>query len=192
MHDDLIPAEPGSDDLVLKAMLYASGELDAQETAAFEQRLGEDQTARDALCHAVELTQTFGNAVPRGPDPEYRSRVRHRLRQRRRHRKGLSVSHGPFFSSPAFWSVLGAAVAVLLMVILSHIVATHEFEQLPQPGGEEPDRATLEQPVTPDMAKTWADLHNSDHLQKARTDEMRRKLRAAITAKEAPRDGDIE
>ena len=132
MLDESTPAESGgSDDLVLKAMLYASGELDAADAAAFEQRLGDDQAARDALCQAVELTQTISGDEPVAPDPEYRSRVRHRLRQRRRRRVGLSNLNSPFFAHPAFWSVMGAALAVLLMVVLSHFLATTDFG--PQP-----------------------------------------------------------
>src|SRR5262245_25381665 len=127
MHEEPLPAESGGNELVLKAMLYASGELDAAETAAFEQRLGEDQAARDALCQAVALSQALLNEAPTAPSPEYRSRVRHRLRQRRRHRQGLRDQKGALFNHPAFWSVLGASVAVLLMVILSHIVVTAEF-----------------------------------------------------------------
>src|SRR5262245_6010314 len=131
MLDEPAPAESGgSDDLVLKAMLYASGELDAADAAAFEQRLGDDQAARDALCQAVELTHGLGNQPPAVPDPEYRSRVRHRLRQRRRRRVGLSNLNSPFFAHPAFWSVMGAALAVLLMVIIRHMMATG-FDQPP-------------------------------------------------------------
>jgi anti-sigma-K factor RskA len=185
----------GGDDLVLRAMLYASGELDAGEAAAFEQRLGEDQAARDALCQAVELSQTFANEPQPAPDPEYRSRVRHRLRQRRRHRVGLRPNQGAFFNHPAFWSVLGAAIAVLLMVILSHFVATTQFEQPDDPNLTRPTQPAngvervLDAPVTPDMAKTWSDLPAGDRLEKARAEEQRRKLRS-VTIRELLRNPD--
>ncbi|OAI48374.1 hypothetical protein AYO44_07305 [Planctomycetaceae bacterium SCGC AG-212-F19] len=123
MPDDIVPTELPAEDLVLQAMLYASGELDAEQNAAFEQRLSDDQAARDALCKAVELTALPGQE-PSEPDPAYRSRVRHRLRQRRRHRRGLSGDDSSVYQHPAFWSVLGAAIAVLFMVIISHIVAS--------------------------------------------------------------------
>jgi hypothetical protein len=122
MPDDILPSDPPADELVLQAMLYASGELDAEQTAAFEQRLGEDQAARDALCKAVELTQGLPGQE-QAPDPAYRARVRQRLRQRRRHRRALRDDN-PFFGHPAFWSALGAAVAILFMVIISHLVAS--------------------------------------------------------------------
>ena len=37
------------------ALLYAAGELDEDEAAAFEKRLGEDQAVREALAQAVRL-----------------------------------------------------------------------------------------------------------------------------------------
>lgn len=122
MAEELVPPGSAEDELVLQAMLYASGELDAEQAAAFEVLLTEDQAARDALCKAVELTQSMPGQES-APDPAYRSRVRHRLRQRRRHRRGLQDQDGSFTQHPAFWSVLGAAVAVLLMVLISFIVA---------------------------------------------------------------------
>jgi anti-sigma-K factor RskA len=141
MAEELIPPGSAEDELVLQAMLYASGELDAEQAAAFEVLLTEDQAARDALCKAVELTQSLPGQES-APDPAYRSRVRHRLRQRRRHRQGLQNQDGSFTQHPAFWSVFGAAIAVLLMVLISFIVAhisttppTAPSSQ-PQPGGQ--------------------------------------------------------
>lgn len=130
MPDELAFADSGPDDLVLKAMLYASGELDPTETAAFELRLGEDQAARDALCQAVQLTS--GVTGPAAPDPAYRSHVRQRLRQRRRQR--LAQSHQlPYFAHPAFWGIFGAVVAIFLMLIISHVIASLEPAPGPRP-----------------------------------------------------------
>jgi hypothetical protein len=42
-----------------QAFRYVAGELDAAELATFEQLLAEDQSARDAVLRAVELTQTI-------------------------------------------------------------------------------------------------------------------------------------
>ncbi len=137
MAEELVPPGSAEDELVLQAMLYASGELDAEQAAAFEMLLTEDQTARDALCKAVELTQSLTGQEP-APDPAYRSRVRHRLRQRRRHRRGLQDQDGSFTQHPAFWSILGAAIAVLLMVLISFIVAHISASTPPTAPGTQP------------------------------------------------------
>jgi hypothetical protein len=44
------------------AFCYAAGELDASEAEAFESRLAEEQSAREALARAVELAQTVAAA----------------------------------------------------------------------------------------------------------------------------------
>jgi hypothetical protein len=45
-----------NDDLNWTAFLYISDELSAEERAAFETRLADDQAARDAVCRAVQMT----------------------------------------------------------------------------------------------------------------------------------------
>jgi hypothetical protein len=49
-------------DLDWLAFCYAAGELDAAEADQFEARLADDQSAREALARAVELTQTVAAA----------------------------------------------------------------------------------------------------------------------------------
>lgn len=44
------------------AFCYAAGEMTPSEAAAFELRLAEDQTAREALARAVELTEVVATA----------------------------------------------------------------------------------------------------------------------------------
>src|SRR5215471_2191078 len=44
------------------AFCYAAGELDPADAELFEARLAEDQSAREALARAVELTQTVAAA----------------------------------------------------------------------------------------------------------------------------------
>ena len=61
-------------DLSDLARRYLAGTLDGSAAAAFEERLGADQAARDALCAAVG---------PVAPRPSYRRAVRRRLRPRR-------------------------------------------------------------------------------------------------------------
>jgi anti-sigma-K factor RskA len=96
------------------ALLYANGELEGEERAGFEGRLAADQSARDALCQAVELAATLSGRAPRQPDAAYRSAVRDRLRpaglwgwlSRRRLYRG----------HPALWAVAGAAAAAVLFI----------------------------------------------------------------------------
>jgi hypothetical protein len=56
------------------AFCYAASELPADEAAAFENRLGEDQAAREALARAVELTQAVASAETMQPVVVVRSR----------------------------------------------------------------------------------------------------------------------
>ena len=51
-----------TNDLDWTAFCYAAGELSSEEVADFEQRLAEDQGAREALARAVELTQAVAAA----------------------------------------------------------------------------------------------------------------------------------
>ena len=193
MPDSRRPDNPEGDALALRALLYASGELDAAEAAAFEERLGTDQEAREALAVAAQLAHAVpGEPAPR-PDPAYRARVRERL-----------ASHGPwrwltarryYPGHPAVWAAGGACAAALL-------IAVGLWVRSPNPG---PAPATglppvAQAPAAPkgeavvqapellpaprerngfvaETALAWAELGNSDHLQKTLDDEARRKLR---------------
>jgi hypothetical protein len=128
MLDETTMGEMPADDLALQALLYASGELDESDAERFEQRLGEDQAAREALLQAVTMSQLASGQPPPAPDPEYRDRVRQRLRQRRRLLRTLTRT-GSNFGPPALWAVLGAIAAVLMMVVLGHLVTTHRDTQ---------------------------------------------------------------
>jgi anti-sigma-K factor RskA len=133
-------------DLACTALLYASGELEEAQAAEFERRLAEDQAAREALCQAVQLNLTLAGQSA-APDPAYRARVRQRLQQRRRHMRKLAGSPA-FFGQPAMWAALGAAIAVVLMLVLHHF-ASFPTPNPPatQPGQTPPlaDRQELEQ-----------------------------------------------
>ena len=50
-----MPTTGTTDDLQWTAFLYIAGELPAADLAAFEARLGDDQSAREAVAAAVEL-----------------------------------------------------------------------------------------------------------------------------------------
>lgn len=113
----------GDDELAYTALLYASGELEGEEAVAFEQRLAEDQAARDALCQAVEYTSLASGHPPAAPDPSYRDRVRQRLRHRRRQLQN-EAGHPSAFGPVVLWLVLGAIAGVLMTIVLGHM-ATH-------------------------------------------------------------------
>lgn len=56
---------PGTDpDLHWTAFLYASGDLPPGDEAAFERRLAEDQSAREAVAEAVELAGALATLGP--------------------------------------------------------------------------------------------------------------------------------
>lgn len=150
--------------LVLQALLYAGGELDDRESAAFEARLAEDQSAREALAHAVQLTHTVEQ--PARPDPAWRERVRQRLAGPTLWQR--LVGKRSYRGHPALWTGMGAAAAVLLMLVTSHPVTA------PAPLAHEEKSA----PPSAEVADVWADLHTTDHVEKARADENRRKNRS--------------
>jgi hypothetical protein len=173
----------GPTDLAALALLYAGGELEGSEAAAFEDRLAQDQSAREALCQAVQLTQTLAGQAPLTPSASYRARVRRRLGSSSGS-WGWLVGHRWYRGHPALWSGLGALATVLLMFLLGrwppHAAAQAEppssIEQVALDGPQEPPPSVS--PVTSEMAKVWADLHNADHLARARLEENRRRVRA--------------
>ncbi len=180
MRDDSAHEEISSEPLALQALLYASDELPDEQLAAFEERLGSDQAARDALCQAVQLTLTLEGQAPRGPDPAYRERVRLRLRGRRPFWQVLTGKRS-YRGHPAVWSGLGAAAAVLLMLTLGRSEPSAAPVPIPvavptlAPGEEPPEAVAAG--TTLEEAKTWAELSNRSHLEKARDEELRRKNR---------------
>jgi hypothetical protein len=82
------------------AFCYAAGELSADETAAFENRLGEDQATREALARAVELTQAVASAEAAQPAVIVRSRP--------------SV-----WARRVTWMAIGSAASLLVAVLWS-------------------------------------------------------------------------
>jgi len=151
MLEEHAPGETPPNDLALQALLYASGELDEPDAALFERRLGEDQDAREALLQAVQNNLTAMGQPVVAPDPEYRDRVRQRLRQRKR----LLRSYGQpsAFGPVALWVVLGAIAAVLLMLVLSHMAALHHEQSAPasKPAGPAADAALPHELLLPKL-----------------------------------------
>jgi hypothetical protein len=119
----------------------------------------------------VQLSQALRGQQPAAPDQAYRTRVRRRL-----------TGAGPrlYRGHPLLWAVSGAAAAVLAMLGLglpdarqAEPPAAVQVEHRPVVENNEiKDEPMLE------VANHWAELHNSNHLEKALTDEARRRLRA--------------
>ena len=66
-------------DLAVLALRYAAGDLPPDQMTAFEERLADDQSARDALSEAIRLSASaVGQPVP-APSPGVRAGVRDRL-----------------------------------------------------------------------------------------------------------------
>jgi hypothetical protein len=176
--------DPPDPNLTALALLYAHGELDGAEVAAFEQRLGEDQSAREALCQAVQLSQTVGGQLPPTPDPAYRERVRLGLSGRPVPPRPRSWWHAllrprSYPGHPSAWLAAGAVAATLLVLggqaVLappagSPVAPEAQVWPAPEPTAPPPDD-------TAEMARIWATLHNPDHLERVRADEQRRKQR---------------
>jgi hypothetical protein len=187
MRDAYSPREARDESVPLQAFLYANGELDSAEASAFERRLGEDQSAREALCQAVQLSRTLNRLAAARPNPAYRERVRERLR--RRSCWNWLFGQRTYRGHPAIWSAVGAAAAVLLVIGLAQLPAAlitqphpplpeprkaiHKEEVVPAPVVEVPQLATSE-----DVASRWADLHDTSRVTRAHEEEMRRKHRS--------------
>src|SRR5262245_56468906 len=102
MREDKSANEYACDTLALQALLYASGELEGAQLSAFEQRLGEDQSTREALCQAVQMTLALKSHWPTRPSPAYRERVRQRLRGRQPWWQALTGKRS-YRGHPAVW-----------------------------------------------------------------------------------------
>jgi anti-sigma-K factor RskA len=136
--------DPPTDEmLALQALLYASGELEEAEAVAFEERLADDQAARDALCQAVQLTETLAGNPEVRPNPAYRARVRRRLRQRRRLRETLAGTLR-LTTNPFLWTLIGLTLAIVLIVAVVHMIAVMHAPAT-QPGPTAPS-PTLSKP----------------------------------------------
>jgi hypothetical protein len=167
MPDTRDTTDSGDGDLAVLALLYAGDELADEDRSAFEQRLGHDQAARDALAQAVQVTLApMTPESPPRPDPAYRQHVRRRLRP----------SWGRRLLGPVCWIGVGAAAALLIAFSFGRreVVVVREKTVVLQPrAAEEP-----ETPAVREIAQVWAELHNHDHLTRAVASEQRRKTRA--------------
>ncbi len=171
------------------ALLYANGELEAHEAEAFEKRLADEQPVREALSQAVLLTQTLGGSEAPRPDPSYRDRVRAQLLPhtssvepalgRQRWWQTL-LSPRVYRGHPMVWLLAGALAASLLVFVQAGktpvLPPPRPVVVAPEPSSPPPPRQPAEPPRAA-MAKVWAELHTSSHLEQVRAEETRRKHR---------------
>jgi hypothetical protein len=145
------------------ALLYANGELDGADGAAFEQRLASDQAAREALSQAVELVRAVSGAAP-ALKPDYRLRVQARLLPR-----GVWSWLGrrrSYRGHPVIWLLAGAAAAAGVLLLVGVPTAPSAapaptVTMQPEPSlGETP-------PPTEKQAQIWGELTNTEHLAQA-------------------------
>ncbi|VTS04534.1 hypothetical protein [Tuwongella immobilis] len=104
------------EDAVMRdALLYVAGELNPDAAAAFEQQLAEQQSAREALAQAVQLTLLAVGNAPLQPNPEYRKVVRDRLM----HPKPFAwlVQRRIYVGHPAVWTGVGALAMAVFLVL---------------------------------------------------------------------------
>ena len=162
------------------ALLYANGELEGADSAAFEARLSTDQSAREALAEAVELSQTLTGSA-HALNPCYRVRVQARLLPR-----GLWSRLGrrrPYRGHPIVWLVAGALVASLVLLAWPLTTATVARRECRQTAQETSVVPTSSSPApTVSEASIWSDLSNADHLVHAVT-ELKSKRERSLTKK---------
>ncbi len=165
MRDNRLEA---GDNLDALALLYANGEMDPTDAAAFERVLGEDQRAREALSLAVELSRTLDGLPTPTPNPEYRGQVRQRLRA-----KTLPVKPRRFRGHPAFWAAAGAAAVFVGGIVTNAFHAPSPVERAQAPTVTAPAAP----PASDETARIWSELPKHDHVNRLREEEQRRKSR---------------
>ncbi len=87
------------------AFCYAAGEMTADEAAAFEVRLADDQAAREALARAVELTEVVASAELLAPALATRVAV--------------ARSQSSVWTKRITWMAIGSAASLLVALLWS-------------------------------------------------------------------------
>jgi hypothetical protein len=172
--------EPTTEPLALEAtaLRYAARTLSNSETAAFEARLGFDQSARDALSEAVRLSAAALRQDAPSPSRSFRSALRRRLAGSGR---------------PMLWTGLGAGVvaaaslfavqmadrtsdsAAQLVSPSPHVAPAPRVVAVQSEKHEEPTEPVVAE-VNDDMRKAaeiWAELSTPEHVEKAHDDEAK-------------------
>lgn len=101
-------------DLSVLALRYAAGDLPADQMTAFEERLAEDQPARDALAEAIRLSASAVGQPPPVPSAAVRAGARDRLFP-----TWLTwlFPRKSYRGHPATWAGLGGTVAATAAVL---------------------------------------------------------------------------
>lgn len=108
-----LPADP---ELAVSALRYAAGDMPPAEAQAFEARLGEDQSARDALAEAVRLSAAASGLPDPTPDPLTKRAAAERLFPTWVSRL---FPRRPYRGHPAVWAILGGGVAAAAAVVIT-------------------------------------------------------------------------
>ena len=181
-------SEPRSDasgdgQLAWQALLYAGGELEGAEEAAFELRLAGDQALREALCQATRMLGALESRAPLSPSPGYRQAVRAELRPSMSLWQRLKAPQA-YPGHPFLWGLAGAAASLLIMVGLGRLseMSSNKPPSPVQPGAIQSGATHLTKPESQyaslaETADIWAAMHPSDHLSKAHDEEARRRSR---------------
>jgi len=163
-----------------QSLLYIAGELEGAELTQFEKRLGEDQEARDALCHAMGLTVALSGHKTFRPDPAYRAVVRKQLFPA----KGFWQSWvQPNWTHPAVWTATGALVLLVTLSLArprSPLAGDRGVSSPVADAVQKSKHANNDESKdlpSPEAATFWSELPNGEHLSKAREDDQRRKDR---------------
>jgi hypothetical protein len=107
---------PADAELAVSALRYAAGDMPPAEAEAFEARLGDDQSARDALAEAVRLSAAASGLPDPCPDPLARKAVAERLFPTWVSRL---FPRRPYRGHPVVWAVLGGGVAAVAAVVIT-------------------------------------------------------------------------
>lgn len=118
-----------ADELHWQAFCYVTGEMEMRQAAQFEDRLENDQAAREALAAALETLQLVTAAESLSPSIEIPSRK--------------SARRITVFRSLA-WMSLGAAAALLLAVGLPRLWLENDSDDWKSAG------------LTPELAVAWS------------------------------------
>ena len=105
-------------DLAVRALRYAAADLPADEMTAFEERLADDQPARDALAEAIRLSASAVGQPPPVPSAGVRAGVRDRLFPTWLTRLFPRKSYR---GHPATWAGLGGGLTTAVAVLVASL-----------------------------------------------------------------------
>lgn len=175
------------------ALRYAARDLSPSQCEAFEARLADDQSARDALAEAVRLSAAaIGQHGPE-PDRGFRALIRERVH-------GLTpnwLARHVYRGHPLAWAASGAAIVAAATLVALQLSGPFPVAQDPPQSAASaaptspapsdrilaarPDVGSATEPVVAEVsddstrkaAELWAELSTPDHVEKTHEDEAR-------------------